>query len=245
MTRLQKLVMLLGDVNALKGLLLWPKFSFTAFSIVSHLRFQGIVPGTVIDVGANVGQFTVASGKLWPKTSIYSFEPLPASFSRLRENIAKMLNVQAYSLAIGEIEKEVELHINTHSHSSSILPLGEAHLRSFPYAQEVGLTTVQMKTLDGMMADEALASPVLLKIDVQGYEAKVLEGAETTLKRVDYIVIESSFRPMYQDEVCFTKLLELMEGFNFNFLRPLDVLADPTTGEILQADLLFSRQHKG
>jgi hypothetical protein len=62
--------------KALRAVLTWPKFSVTSYFMVSRLIEQGIVPRTVLDVGANVGQFAVASAKLFPGVRVHSSEPV-------------------------------------------------------------------------------------------------------------------------------------------------------------------------
>jgi hypothetical protein len=98
-----------------------------------------------------------------------------------------------------------------------------------------------MSTLDYEIGSISLERPVLLKLDVQGYEAQVLLGATETLKRMDYVLLEASFRPLYEGEKTFMDLARMMERYGFEFLRPIGWLDDPQNGEVLQADVLFGR----
>lgn len=241
MVNLSAISQLLQHKGAVSAYLNWPKFSITSFNMISALRTQGIYPKTVIDVGANVGQFAVATAKIFSGVSVHSFEPNPECVSALQKNIASLPNVLVYPLALGEAEGEVSFHVNSHSHSSSILPLAKSHLMAFPDAREVNMIQVKLCTLDKVFADIELSSPVMLKLDVQGYEAQVLRGATETLKRIDYVVLEASFKPMYQGEILFMDIVKLMEGFEFSFLRPVGMLSDPQTNEIIQMDALFQR----
>ena len=84
----------------------------------------------------------------------------------------------------------------------------------------------------------------MLKLDVQGYEPQVLEGATETLKRVNYVLLEASFRPLYEGEGVFMEIARVMEGRGFDFLRPVDWLIDPRNGEILQMDALFVKSDR-
>ncbi|MCK4577971.1 MAG: FkbM family methyltransferase [Candidatus Marinimicrobia bacterium] len=245
MPDLYKLRQIILNPKAVGALLTWPKFSVTSYFMVSALRKQGIEPGSVIDVGANVGQFAVASAKLWPGAQVYSFEALPHALALLRKHTVRLPNVTVYPLAVGDEERQqVPFHVNVHSHSSSFLSLADQHLKSFPYAVEEKTIRIDMTTLDSKLGDQPLEKPTLLKIDVQGYEAKVLKGAIKLLKQIDYLLMEVSFKPMYHGEVCFPELLELLEKFSFRFLRPVDWLQDPRTGEVLQMDALFWNERK-
>lgn len=233
------------DPGQAKTFLQWPKFSVSSYALVSGLRRQGVAPRTVIDVGANTGQFAVASAKLWPGARVHTFEPVPESVEALRRNVSTLANVTVYPSAVGDARGELRLHVNSHSHSSSPLPLAETHRRSFPEARERRMVEVEVVTLDETFAGKALESSVLLKLDVQGYEARVLRGAEETLKHADYVVLEVSFRPMYEGEMLFMEMTRLMEGYGFRFERPVGWLSAPETGEVLQMDALFVREGYG
>lgn len=220
----------------------WPKFSLTSYRMVSSLMRQGVRPKTVIDVGANVGQFAVACAKILPGVSVHSFEPLPECSVKLKQNVATLGNVCVYQIALGEKSGEVMLHVNSHSHSSSILSLGDRHRSAFPYAREIKTIKVPMSTLDSELGSISLQGPVLLKLDVQGYEPQVLEGGGATLKRVDYVLLEASFCPMYEGERTFMEIARTMDEYGYEFLRPIAWLNDPRSGEVLQLDALFGRR---
>lgn len=222
--------------------LLWPKFSLTSYSMVNSLSRQGILPKTVIDVGANVGQFAVAAAKLFPNAIVHSFEPQPECVEQLKRNVYSLNNVTVYPLALGNAEGEALFQLNRHSHSSSFLPLAEAHRAAFPNAQEMRKIPVKVTLLDKVLADIDLPSPVMLKLDVQGYEPWVLEGGVKTLERVDYVILEASLKPMYQGERLFEEIITIMREYGFSFLRPIGWLSDPKTGETLQMDALFAKR---
>jgi len=230
---------LLLDPSAVRALLAWPRFSITSFKMISALDRQGILPRTVVDVGANAGQFAIASAMIFSKVVVHSFEPVPEAFSALKENVKALPNIKVYPFALGERRGSCELHVNSHSLSSSILEIDRSHMEAFPDEQQVRTIEVELTTLDAVFDDIDLEPPVLLKLDVQGYEAKTLAGATRTLARCDFVVLEASFKPMYQGEVPFTEILEIMKQKDFEFLRPVGCLSHPKTGEILQIDALF------
>lgn len=209
--------------------------------MVSGLKRQGIIPATVIDVGANVGQFAVAAAKLHPKAQVYSFEPTAKCINALKRNTANLPNVKIYPIAIGEEEGEVLMNLNADSHASSILKLAQSTTDAFPFVKEEGSVTVKMSTLDAIFADKEIKSPCLLKLDIQGYEPQALAGGRETLKSIDYVIVEVSFRPMYDGETLFTDILDIMRNYGFHFSRPVGWLDYPDTGEILQMDALFAR----
>jgi FkbM family methyltransferase len=236
-----RLVALGLNPRAWGALLSWPKFSAASFEITSELLRQGIVPDTVIDIGANVGQFAVASMKTFPNAKVHSFEPQPDSFAQLSKNVASFPQSTVHPVACGDFIGSTEFHVNTLSHSSSILPLAARHLDAFPEYREASTIQVKVQTLDSLMDAIKPEGLTLLKIDVQGFEAKVLAGATEALKRVDYVLLEASLRPLYEGEMLFPEMLELMKSRGFRFLRPLAWMKDPHNGEVLQMDALFAR----
>ncbi len=236
------IIMILDFIKLLLALITWPKFSMTSYKMVNDLKLQGIMPNSVIDVGANVGQFAIASSKIFKPKSIYSFEPLPDCFEQLEKNTKLCNSVVCFNNALGEKESSIEFHVNEHRHSSSILPLGRAHKGSFPDAREEGVIKVDQVTLDSVFTGLDLEPPVLLKIDVQGYESHVLAGAILCLKEISYVVLEASFKEMYEGEKLFLELIKEMDDLGFDFSRPVGFLKDPVSNEILQADALFTRK---
>ena len=239
--KLKKIVSLVEDPRAMLALVTWPKFSMTSYFMMSNLAKQGITPNTVLDVGANVGQFSVAASKFFPKAKIHSFEPQPECVGRLSRNVKKLDNIKVYPLALGEYEGEIKFYVNSHNHSSSILPLAESHRVAFPEAQESEEITVDLSMLDKVLSGVDIVSPCLLKLDVQGYEVHALRGGMDTLRKVDFVILESSFKPMYKGESLFMDVVKVMQEFGFQFLRPVGWLTDPNTDEVLQMDALFVR----
>ena len=122
-----------------------------------------------------------------------------------------------------------------------MLKISERHKTEFPHAKVQTSATVDVIPLDQLRSDMVLKSPVLMKIDVQGYEGEVLEGGKETLKKVDYVLLETSFTQMYEGEPLFAELVETMKSFHFDFVRPIAFLKSNKTGEILQADILFRK----
>jgi FkbM family methyltransferase len=236
-----KAIELALDIPGIYALLTWPKFSLTSYRMVSALKQQGIHPQTIIDVGANVGQFTVAAAKLFPNRQIHSFEPLPEAVTLLKKHVRKFKNISVYPLALGDHEGDIPFHVNAYNLSSSIIPLAQAHRQAFPNAQEVKTISVNLSTLDKVFNAITLEPPVLLKLDVQGYESITLRGGLKTLQQVDYVILEASFKPMYEGEMLFMDIVRLMAEYGFQFLRPVGWLSHPKTGEFLQMDALFER----
>lgn len=239
--QVSKMLSVLEDKRAIPALLTWPKFSFESFQVMSRLGRQGVCPKTILDIGANVGQFAVAAAKLFPDATIYSFEPDPDTVQTLRKNVSSLERVKVHELALGDEPGEVVFNVNKNTQVSSILPLHPGRLEAFPEATVSKTIKVQVDTLDHIFFNSEMMSPILLKIDVQGYEDRVLKGASSLLQRVDYILFEASMKPLYEGERTFIEMINLMEGFGYSFLRPLNHHLSPLNGEVIEMDVLFKR----
>jgi FkbM family methyltransferase len=224
-----------------RGAVRWPVFSRTSFAMVRELREQGIRPRMVIDVGANRGQFTVAVCELLRPDVVHTFEPLPDAGERLEKACARYPQVTIHHVALGSAEAVTTLHVNAHSQSSSLLPIGERHLSSFPAATALAEIPVRVVRLDQAIPPEAVGPGCLLKIDAQGYESEVIAGASGLLDRIDWLIAELSFRPLYDGERPFLEVINDLEEKGFRFERPVGAFKNPSTGEFLQIDALFSR----
>ena len=237
--KITTLFSLATDPQALQAISTWTKFSLTSYRMVGSLARQDVIPNNIIDVGANVGQFSVACHHLLKSPNIYAFEPLPECFSKLEKNIRKFSNVRTYNFALGEFCGKTEFHVSSHSHSSSILKMEPLHSEAFPQSKQKEIINIQVKTLDTIFENTNLVGSTLLKIDVQGYEANVVKGGKEVLKRVDFILLEVSLKPLYAGELLFNEMCAFLESYGFYFSRPMGWLNDPRNDEVLQMDALF------
>ena len=84
----------------------------------------------------------------------------------------------------------------------------------------------------------------MLKLDVQGFELNVLNGGTNFLNKVDYILIELSFKQLYIGQPLFNELYSFLREKNFELVDILDFSRNPNSFEMLQVDALFSNVKK-
>jgi FkbM family methyltransferase len=180
----------------------------------------------------------------WPDATVHSFEPDPTVAAKLQKIVSGLRNVVVHPFAIGESNSDVEFHVNTRDQASSILPQSQRRQQIFPNEKVARTISVKMKTLSAAVDTSLLIGPVLLKIDTQGYEDRVLVGAGELLSKVDYILVEASMSALYDGEMNFTQILNLLNGLGFEFGRPMSWHLAPTSGEVIEMDLLFVKKAK-
>jgi len=236
-TRLTQTVLQLGGLPAL---LMWKPFSITSFRMLRVLKQEGYVFATILDGGANIGQFARAAIETYPEAQVIAFEPLPQVFATLQANLGTHERVELKASALGDTDGLLAFHEATYSLSSSALPLHENHQHHFPDVAPLQTIEVPVGRLDTLLAEVSLKGPALLKLDLQGYELTALKGAAETLKQVDYVLLEASFKPMYYGEPLFDEVAGYLRAHGFMFVQPLAVL-ERQSGAIVQMDALFGK----
>ncbi len=197
---------------------------------------------TLLDIGAAVGEFSRAAHVAWPGIKIFAFEPIPASFVQLQQTLSGLTDCQAINCAIGEKRGEVEFQQSTAIDSSSLLRMADLHRKAFPHSAQTQTIKVQMERLDDVTQRLEFSDPLLIKIDVQGYESKVLDGGQQTVSRAKALIIETSFEPLYEGQVLFPQIYDHLRSRRFAFRGVFDQIRHPSDGRILQADAIFLRE---
>jgi FkbM family methyltransferase len=196
---------------------------------------------TVIDVGAHTGEFALKIHQILPHAKIYSFEPLKDCFEKLNKNSKSIANLQCFNVALGEQRQETEIHHNDFSPSSSLLKLGE-HKEHFPFTQGSTKEIIQVDTLDNFTQKLSLQKNILLKIDVQGFEDKVIAGSLSTLSDVKLIIVETSFKELYKSQPLFSDIYYILTKLDFIYLGSWGQLKSPIDGSPCQEDSIFVKR---
>jgi FkbM family methyltransferase len=218
-TRLAEMAATPGGIAALRT---WRPLSIAAFRLVHGLAAEGLSFATVIDVGANVGKFSRAALGMWPAATVIAFEALPAAAEEFQAANQLAGRVELHKVALGAHDGTIAFYPHEYSLSSSPLPVPAAIQRRYPWARETPPIEVPVRRLDAVLAGRVLAGPVLMKLDVQGYELEVLAGAPETLASVTAIVIEQAFDAVYQDQPLFGASHRALEQAGWRLVRPLD-----------------------
>jgi FkbM family methyltransferase len=195
----------------------------------------------VLDVGANTGQFVAQLRAAGYSGRVISFEPLSSAHLNLLRCAAKDLNwTVADRTAIGATTGSVDIHIAGNSESSSILDMLSSHSTAEPGSAYVGIEKAPVNRLDDLCSLTP-ADRVLLKIDVQGYEKQVLDGAQCVLGSCRAVISEMSLVPLYDGQVLAREMWDLLAAQNFEPWSLEPCYRDPGSGRMLQFDGIFVR----
>lgn len=212
-----------------------------AKQVVATLQKFGV--DLVFDVGANKGQFASEIRRCGYTGKIVSFEPLSQACGELRRASAGDAMWEVHPrCALGDHNGEVEINVAGNSESSSILQMLEAHRRAVPQSAYQGKEAVPIKTLDAVAGQYLKnARAPFLKIDTQGFEWQVLDGALKTLPHIKGILVELSLLPLYEGQHLWREVIDRLEAEGFTLWGFKPAFSDPISGRTLQVDGIFYR----
>lgn len=169
--------------------------------------FEGLPLKTVFDVGANTGQTSLEFLHRFPSASIHSFEPYLAAFDKLHQATSGYSRIKPIQSALGESAGQQVLYVNSESATNSLLPNAIEADRYQPKgsADPKGTASIAITTVDDYCKQESIPHIDLLKMDTQGYELKVLQGADHMLAsgNISAIYSEVLFAPLYRNQAYF------------------------------------------
>lgn len=197
----------------------------------------------VLDVGANVGQFATELRSIGYKGSLISFEPLSVAHAALSNAARRDQHWYVYPRsAIGDYDGEIEINIAGNSVSSSILPMAELHSSAAEGSAYVGVENVPIHRLDSV-APEYLSKSrrPFLKMDTQGFEWQVIDGAAATLPKFRGILCELSLFSLYDGQHLWLEMIHRLETEGFSLWSIQPMFCDPRDGRTLQVDAIFFR----
>ena len=195
----------------------------------------------VVDVGANLGQFAGWIREIGYRGRIISFEPLAEAHQRLGTAArGDSFWTVAPRMALGDKSGEIEIHVSGNSVSSSVLPMLSAHQEAAPESVYVENAKVVVNRLDAV-CPVVPEDRLLLKVDVQGYERAVLNGAAGVLKHCRAIIVEMSLVPLYEGQSLAIELWEHLMSLGFQACYFNPGFQDPRSARLLQMDGVFVR----
>jgi FkbM family methyltransferase len=207
--------------------------------LVRSLDTLGI--DTILDIGANVGQYGLMTRRAGFGGRIISCEPLTGAFGELSKRAARHEGWLPVHAAVGSEPGTTTINVSANSFSSSVLDMTEAHLSGAPGSGYISSETVELTTVrDLVAAHSVVPSRTLLKIDTQGYEGEVLAGAGDLIDEFGAVQLELSFVELYAGQRLFDDLYALMRehGLHLHIIEP--GFSGPD-GRMLQCDGLFVR----
>lgn len=217
------------------------------YNAISHpvARMQKLLNSynidTVLDIGANTGQFAeFLRNELEYTNKIISFEPLETAFKLLQSKAESDQLWDTFNIALGDVEKRDEINVSGNSYSSSMLDMLPSHSRENPDSEYLGTEEIKIRRLDSIFTDLCIREDnIYMKIDTQGFEDRVLRGAESVLHEISTIQMEMSLVPLYEGQVLFDELYGYMTNKGYKMVAILPGFSRQSSGQMLQVDGIF------
>ena len=217
----------------------WPALARGVMPAVEHIKALKLVsPKTLIDVGANKGQFSIVARQLFPQLQIHAFEPLESERKLYSSVVSEP--VAMYPTALSDTTGNAKFFITSRLDSSSLLRPGRGQQAAYGVTSSAE-TTIAVARLDEFFQPWNLTRPILLKIDVQGAELRVLRGAVGILDLIDAIYCEVSFVELYTEQPRPEEIVAFLAGAGFT-LRGAFNLSNTRKCGPTQSDFLFKAQ---
>lgn len=216
-------------------------FRYGVFAGAEHYSVLNPEFKTIIDIGANKGQFALACREWAPQARIISFEPLKSPAKIFKALFSKDAKVFLHEAAIGSQTQRSVIHVSAHEDSSSLLPIGPNQISLYPGTEEKGVIEIDVAPLSSHLMPEDIKSPAMLKLDVQGFEMEVLKGCESMIEKFDFIYCECSFIELYSGQKLAYEIIAWLHKRHFNFVGIFNTSYD-AKGQAIQADFLFKQE---
>jgi FkbM family methyltransferase len=234
-TRIKKVTRAAASPRLLHGLL------HGVLAGVEHIGALKVVGEcrTVVDIGANRGQFALVARHCFPNSTILSFEPLGAPGDKYLTLFGNDRHVRLHKAAIGPDEGQATLHVSRRDDSSSLLAIMPLQVTLFPGTDEASTQRVAVAPLDKFLGADEIEQPALLKLDVQGYELQALRGCERLLARFTHVYVECSFVELYCGQALADTVIDWLRLRGFRLLGVYNLITD-RSGRSVQGDFLFA-----
>lgn len=196
----------------------------------------------IIDVGANFGQYAQEMRKIGFKGKIYSYEPLSEAFAKLSKHAKNDSNWEINNFALGEKEEQLQINVAENFFSSSFLTKKVALEKQAPQTKYVKKELVQIKPLDTVFPDiYSQEKKIFLKIDTQGFEKQVLNGAKDSLSKIIGVQLEMALNPMYETAPQFMEMYAFLTENGFELFSLENGFYNPKTGQLNEVEGIFFR----
>ena len=230
--------------ESIKYFLTWKIFSFANYKITIAIKKLNIEPEYIIDVGANIGQFSYTVSKILKPEKIVLFEANEELNQNLDKNLSEFSNISIFTKALSNKIEMRNFNIFTDSQVSSFNESGKDRNNFFPQDTNLKkLLKIKTETLDNFISSNPNLinnlSKTLLKLDVQGHEYEILKGCEKNIIKFKWVVLEISHDILYENQAQFNDIYKFLIDNNFSFSRPLNCHYQPNNKLIMESDMLF------
>jgi FkbM family methyltransferase len=202
------------------------------FSILKRFNFS---PHHVLDIGANHGNWTRAAIQYFPEAEYVLIEPQDHLKAYVQDLIDSGHKIRWINAGVADKPGKLRFYVSDRDDSSTFLPREEQ-----PQARTVSETMAEVKTLDDIVSAYNLPAPDLVKIDAEGFDLKVMQGASTLIGKTDVFLLEAGVICPFENSVA--RVVSTMENLDYRLVDITELNRSPKHGVLWLTELAFLRK---
>jgi FkbM family methyltransferase len=193
----------------------------------------------ILEAGAADGYDTLRFAKLFPKSTVYAFEPVAKNFEKLKNTVSKCRNVRIFNMGLSDFDGVMEINVSKYTDNSSDIAVSssflmpELHTSLYPNIDFVEKEKVTVKTIDTWAQEENISRIDVMWLDLQGYEYRVLKASPNILKSVNAIYSEVSYKEVFKDGPLYEDYKSWLNSQGFEVV--MEEVVDEGTGNVIFA----------
>lgn len=194
----------------------------------------------IFDVGANRGQYGAEMREIGYNGKIISFEPIHEVYTKLEDVAKSDADWDTVNIALGDFDGVTEINVSGNLSSSSIRSINNAHLESAPYTATIRKEEIKVARIDTII-DKYVENEknVFVKIDTQGFEKNVIDGAVNSIDKIIGFQLELSLVEMYDGEMLFLDMITYLKNLGYSIYSLEPGYDNNESGQLYQVDALF------
>lgn len=195
----------------------------------------------ILDIGANNGEFSKEVFAHIPHAEVYAFEPLSDCFATMQKALGHNPRFHGLNTALGDTTGQTTIQRSSFHPSSSLRTMAALHKTLYPKTAGAETETIRIARLDDIAKDIRLSGNLMIKLDVQGYEDRVIAGGTEIFKKASLVLIETSFVELYEGQPLFGDIHDQLKALGFSYRGAAAEHRNQKTGELLYQDSIFVR----
>lgn len=211
-----------------------PPLGFSMELTLQHLFQKGFQPEIVLDLGAAKGYWSEYAQSFFPKATFYMVDPLQESEAHLKQLCESSDRFHYLLCAVGDRTDKLLMNVTTDLDGSSLL--------SFNRPPEPQDRVVDICRVDDLLAEGKLKPPQLVKMDLQGYELKALEGGKRLFETAEVFILETSLFEFMPDQPLVHEVVAYMAERNYVVFDIAGHLRRPYENDLGQVDFVFVKR---
>ena len=215
---------------------------FADYEYTRMVIYKSLKIDTILDIGANIGQYANIMRELGYDGHILSFEPMKKEYDLLLQNSENDKNWNVFNYGFGDKNEQLSINISQNSYSSSLLNLTNSQLEGDWRSRNIGTEKVSIIDFNSYLENFDFTNKVALKLDVQGYEFKIIKTIEDKVHLFALIQLEVSLTELYKGETLYFQIDDFLRGKNFVLVSIEPGFYNNQTGQMLQSDFIYIKK---